>query len=53
MLTAALVGAIALAREDDEDLPIHTASLIEEGILPPPDGDAADGDPAATGEAGS
>ena len=52
MLTAALVGAIALAREDDEDLPIHTASLIEEGILPPPDGDP-DGDPAATGEAGS
>ena len=52
MLTAALVGAIALAREDDEDLPIHTASLIEEGILPPPDGDS-DGDPAATGEAGS
>ena len=46
MLTAALVGAIALAREDDEDLPIHTASLIEEGILPPPDGDS-DGDPAA------
>ena len=52
MLTAALVGAIALAREDDEDLPIHTASLIEEGVLPPPDGDP-DGDPAATGEAGS
>ncbi len=46
MLTAALVGAIALAREDDEDLPIHTASLIEEGILPPPDGDS-DGDPTA------
>lgn len=42
MLTAALVGAIALAREDDEDLPIHQASLIEEGILP-----AADDDPAA------
>lgn len=37
MLTAALVGAIALAREDDEDLPIHRASLIEEGILPAPD----------------
>ena len=52
MLTAALVGAIALAREDDEDLPIHTASLIEEGVLPPPDGDP-DGDPDATGEAGS
>ena len=52
MLTAALVGAIALAREDDEDLPIHTASLIEEGVLPPPGGDP-DGDPAATGEAGS
>ncbi len=41
MLTAALVGAIALARQDDEDLPIHTDSLIEEGVLPPPDGDAA------------
>ena len=51
MLTAALVGAIALAREDDEDLPIHTASLIEEGVLPPPGGDP-DGDPDATGEAG-
>lgn len=35
MLTAALVGAIALAREDPEDLPIHEASLREEGILPP------------------
>ncbi len=41
MLTAALVGAIALAREDDEDLPIHAASLIEEGVVPPPDGDPA------------
>lgn len=35
MLTAALVGAIALAREDDEDGPLHTASLREEGLLPP------------------
>ncbi|MCY3920018.1 MAG: NADH-quinone oxidoreductase subunit J [Chloroflexi bacterium] len=49
MLTAALVGAIALARQDDEDLPIHTASLIEEGVLPPPDGDAADA-PAGPGD---
>ncbi len=30
LLTAALVGAIALAREDDEDLPLHRASLEEE-----------------------
>jgi len=35
MLTAALVGAIALAREDEEDMPLHEASLIAEGILPP------------------
>ena len=30
LLTAALVGAIALAREDDEDKPIHAASLAAE-----------------------
>ena len=30
LLTAALVGAIALAREDDEDEPIHAASLAAE-----------------------
>ena len=41
MLTAALVGAIALAREDPEDLPLHEASLIEEGILPPPESAAS------------
>ncbi len=44
MLTAALVGAIALAREDPEDLPLHTDSLREEGILPPLDADT----PAST-----
>ena len=35
LLTAALVGAIALAREDPEDDPLHHASLLEEGLLPP------------------
>ncbi len=30
LLTAALVGAIALARQDDEDGPVHTASLQAE-----------------------
>ena len=30
LLTAALVGAIALAREDDEDKPLHAASLDAE-----------------------
>lgn len=35
LLTAALVGAIALAREDDEDDPVHLASLAQEGLLPP------------------
>ena len=47
MLTAALVGAIALAREDPEDLPLHTDSLREEGILPPLDADT----PASTAPA--
>ena len=59
MLTAALVGAIALAREDEEDQPLHLASLREEGILPPEDtpvdgsADAAtlSGAPAAGGDA--
>ena len=41
LLTAALVGAIALAREDDEDKPLHAASLAAET-----DADAApDGSP--------
>ena len=30
LLTAALVGAIALARQDDEDIAVHTASLQAE-----------------------
>ena len=30
LLTAALVGAIALARQDDEDAAVHAASLQEE-----------------------
>ncbi len=30
LLTAALVGAIALARQDDEDVAVHTASLQAE-----------------------
>ena len=30
LLTAALVGAIALARQDDEDAPVHAASLQAE-----------------------
>lgn len=40
LLTAALVGAIALAREDDEDKPLHAASLgaeaapLDAGELP-------------------
>ena len=38
MLTAALIGAIALAREDPEDLSLHAESLLEEGILPSTDG---------------
>ena len=53
LLTAALVGAIALAREDDEDAPIHAASLsaeaagsADESELPadPPIPAAADGE---------
>jgi NADH:ubiquinone oxidoreductase subunit 6 (subunit J) len=48
MLTAALVGAIALAREDPEDQPLHLASLREEGILPPEDAAADGSDDAAT-----
>ena len=40
LLTAALVGAIALAREDDEDKAIHAASLAAEA--------AADGDEPET-----
>ena len=31
LLTAALVGAIALARQDDEDIPAHEESLSLEG----------------------
>ena len=31
LLTAALVGAIALARQDDEDIPVHEESLSLEG----------------------
>jgi len=30
LLTAALVGAIALARQDDEDAAVHAASLQAE-----------------------
>ena len=56
LLTAALVGAIALAREDDEDAPIHAASLsaeaagsADEAELPadPPIPAAADGEEAS------
>ena len=52
MLTAALVGAIALAREDEEDLPLHEASLIEEGILPGPEStnSASSGAPIGGGD---
>ena len=52
MLTAALVGAIALAREDEEDLPLHEASLIEEGILPDPEStnSASSGAPIGGGD---
>ncbi len=50
LLTAALVGAIALAREDPEDDPLHHASLIEEGLLPP---DAADDAPRLGGAPGA
>ena len=35
LLTAALVGAIALAREDPEDGSLHYASLLEEGLISP------------------
>ncbi len=52
LLTAALVGAIALAREDPEDAPLHAASLIEDGLLaPPPDDDAASQSSTATSPA--
>ena len=33
LLTAALVGAIALAREDPEDDALHHASLLEDGLV--------------------
>ena len=47
-----LVGAIALAREDEEDLPLHEASLIEEGILPDPEStnSASSGAPIGGGD---
>ena len=41
LLTAALVGAIALAREDPEDDALHRASLQEDGLIPPDETDAA------------
>ena len=51
LLTAALVGAIALAREDEEDVPIHRDSLAQEvpgglpeaavAVAPPASGPAA------------
>ena len=41
LLTAALVGAIALAREDPEDDALHRASLLEDGLIPPDEPDAA------------
>jgi NADH-quinone oxidoreductase subunit J len=47
LLTAALVGAIALAREDDEDLALHAESLAEDGLLPP-DADSPSPSPAPT-----
>ncbi len=38
LLTAALVGAIALAREDPEDAPLHDESLAMEARRPGPHG---------------
>lgn len=59
LLTAALVGAIALARQDEEDLPLHRESLAQEsppvpgggaGLPQPPSSEAAPG--AVPGDAG-
>lgn len=52
LLTAALVGAIALAREDDEDLALHAESLAEDGLLSKPDTDNTAPPPAPTAGGG-
>lgn len=49
LLTAALVGAIALAREDEEDHEVHLASLAEDGLLPPPSTEDSAGEAQAGG----
>ncbi|HJN93355.1 MAG TPA: NADH-quinone oxidoreductase subunit J [Dehalococcoidia bacterium] len=56
LLTAALVGAIALAREDSEDQALHAESLAEDGLLPNPlpnpDADTTAPSPAPTSGGG-